>query len=312
MSDIHQQLITLYSEAPVKQVHASKIYQKLRQQNEGDHTFDKENNLIEMTRSAIDELFSESASYREQVHLALRFLRRPDTEEKKKLARTLILNSYASKWSPKQRRYFKRMSLLMIYGYDYFLSFTSRNLNAGKQNQINTAHLHFIRNALGGAFYDQADLTKTNLVAESVHYHLTDLPLRGFYYPAHENDNDVVKRKLTRNAKRSLAFVQLIQGAMFAFIPKSPNWCFFEYMKVHKRHTKRILFVQIQPSILEETVAKDFDRWYKYYTNKDSLKLQETRACVDSVINDNVNKIRENLRNQIRTAVDQIYLAIPD
>ncbi|OEU66267.1 MAG: hypothetical protein BA863_08275 [Desulfovibrio sp. S3730MH75] len=312
MSGVREDLIKLYSSGTVEYVHKSEAYQKLCRDNEGDRTFDAERNLIEDVRFKIDWLMENSTSYREQVQCALRFLRRLETEEKKKLSRRLVLNSYASKWSDNARRYFEEKSEFLIDAKDYFLSFTNRNPNRPNQNDMNRNHRNFIRDSLGGEAYNHADLSNCNLVAETVHYHLRNLSWDGFYYPSHEENNQDVKEKLCRNCIRSLAFVQLVQAAMFRYIPDSPNWCFFEYDLALKQDSNCVLFVQIEEDIREEGIHACFNDWYQHFKNKDSLKLKQTRNRSQGVIDENRSKIRKELSEQIKKAVDRIYCAIPD
>lgn len=312
MNGVHEDLIKLYSSGPVERVHGSEAYQKLCCDNEGDRTFDAERNLIESVRSKIDQLMKNSTSYREQVQCALRLLRWLETEEKKRLSRRLVLNSYASKWSDNARLYFEQKSLLMIDAKDYFLSFTNRNPNRPNQNDVNRNHRHFIRDSLGGKAYDHADLSNCNLVAETVHYHLRNLSLDGFYYPSHKENNQDVKEKLCKNCIGSLAFVQLVQAAMFRYIPESPNWCFFEYDLAHKQDSECVLFVQIEEDIREGGIPACFNDWYQDFKNQDSLKLKQTRNRTHEVIDNNRRAIREILSKQIEDAVNRIYRAIPD
>ena len=312
MSGIREQLIKLYSSGNVEHVHGTDAYQKLCRDNVDDRTFDAERNLIEGLRSRIDRMLQSSASYREQVQCALRLLRRLETEDKKRIARTLSLNFYGPKWSGNARQYFEKMSLFLIHARDYFLSFTNRNPGRPNQNEMNRYHRHFIRDSLGGEAYDCADLCKCNLVAETVHYHLKNRLLDGFYYPMHEGNNQNVKEKLSKNCEGSLSFVQLVQAAMFRHIPKSPNWCFFEYDLTRRLDPRRVLYVQIEADIREDGIHADFDGWYKDFAKRDSLKLEGTRNRTQKVIDKNRRIIRKELSKQIEDALERIYRAIPD
>lgn len=312
MNSIREDLIKLYSNGPVELVHDSEVYQKLCRDNEGDRTFDAERNLIESVRSQIDRLMENSTSYREQVQLALRLLRRLETDKKKRLSRRLVLNSYASKWSDNARQYFEQKSLFMIDAKDYFLSFTNRNPNKPNQNDVNRNHRHFIRDSLGGPAYDRADLINCNLVAETIHYHLRNRSFDGFFYPSHEENNQDVKEKLDKHCIHSLAFVQLVQAAMFRYIPESQNWCSYEYNLAYNQESKHVLFVQIEEDIREEGIHAIFDDWYQYFAKRDSLKLQQTRNRSTVVIEENRRAIRGKLSEQIEDAVKRIYRAIPD
>lgn len=312
MNSVREDLIELYSNGPIERVHDSEVYQKLCRDNEGDRTFDAERYLIESVRSQIDQFMENSTSYREQVQGALRLLRRLETYEKKRLSRRLVLNSYASKWSDNARQYFEQKSLFMIDAKDYFLSFTNRNPNKPNQNDMNRNHRHFIRDSLGVKAYDSADLINCNLVAQTIHYHLKSLLYDGFFYPSHEENNQDVEEKLCRHCIRSLAFVQLVQAAMFQYIPESQNWCFYEYNLAHKQDSKHVLFVQIEEDIREEGIHAVFDDWYQDFAKRDSLKLQQTWNRSTRVIGENRRAIRKKLSKQIEDAFSRIYRAIPD
>lgn len=311
---IQEDLIELFSRGPIDSVYDSDDYQKLCHANVEDPTFNELRNKIEEIRHKLDDHMNKSKSYREQVQNALRLLRRLEKDEKK-ISRTLVLNmlnTKALKWSIEARKYYEEKSEFMIDAVDYFLSFTNRNPGSPDQNDINRNHQHFICQSLGCEYNPKINC---NLVAKTVHYHLSNRLFSGFYYPQHEGNNDDVKEKLSKNCIGSLAFVQLIQAAMFKNICGSPNWCFFEYNLAYGEDPKRILFVQIEEDIREDGIDAAFDGWYQNFVNKDSIKLRSTWKHSDDleeVIYENRHLIRDKLSQQIEEAVNRIYLAIPE
>lgn len=314
MTALRKRLLELYSKGPIEKAHASDAYQELLNEHEGDRPFDGERNLIQELRSLVDLHLGNKEFYRLQIEFALRLLRRLDTRERKETCRTLILMSeYAKRWEAIPLRYFEQSSLVLIEAVDYFLSFTSRNPSKPNQNEVNRLHKHFIIDSIGQRAYDQADLSERNLVAEAVHYHLGNRLFQGFYFPNHVGDNTVVEEKIRTNCIKALAFVQLMQAAIFSNKPGSQNWCFFEYDLVRKKDADRILFVQIEEGIRADKIEIAFDEWYKTFAAvKDPLRLDETRWDGPEAIDGNRKKIREKLVEQIERAENRIYLEIPN
>jgi hypothetical protein len=312
MSESLQQLLELYSEGPVSKVHVSDDYQNLLSRYSGNRAFDRERNLIQELRSLVDQQLRDRDSPSKQVEFALRLLRRLDTSEKKEACRTLILMSYARTWEASAREYFKESSSLLIEAVDYFLSFTNRNPGKPNQNEVNRLHRHFIIDSIGRDEYEAADLSERNLVAEAVQYHLRNRQFQGFYYPNHEGDNTVVEKKLRINCIRALAFVQLVQVAVFSNRPGSPNWCFFEYELVRNHDASRILFVQIEDEIRADKIDVGFDEWYRAFAERDAIRLNETRWPGRRAIDGSRREIREKLTKQIERAMNRIYQQIPN
>jgi len=313
MPSIVEKLVELYAKGPVAQVHADADYQALCAQNVGDTAFNGERLRIENLRDSIDESIGPRTSYRDQVQFALRLLRRIPKDEGQAHCRSLILKTYGAKWSDPQREYFEKKSLLLVEAKDFFLSFTSRNPAAPGLNQINRNHEFFIKDRIGVAAYNKADLGKQNLLAEAIYQLLQDQQLAGFYYPLHEGNNKEVEEKLRGNCIRCLSFVQLVQGEIFRYLdaPKR-NWCHFEFTEVEAIDTERILFVKIDDPIRGENINLSFDRWYRRFRARDPLMLERTRRYDTRLIDENFDKITKQLSEQITNTFDRICTQIPD
>jgi hypothetical protein len=311
MSSITDQLLDLYCSGPIERVHASEAYQNLYALHEGERTFYVERNKFEELRIQVDRFLQSTGSHREQVEFALRLLRRLDTPDKKEIGRKLILGSYALLWPPPLKTFFEDKSAVIMNAKDYFLSFTNRNPNNPHQNEINIRHKFFIRDSLGEKSYDRANLSTQNLLAETVRYHLKKRHYDGFYYPEHEGDNTIVKEKLTKNCLNALAFVQLVQAAMFRDNSPSPNWCFFEYDLASKNNPDGILFIKVEDNIREPGVHLGFSEWYEFYTENDALLLEPTARWNSAKIDNNISAIEEKLASQIDRSINRIYLSIP-
>ena len=229
----------------------------------------------------------------------------------REICRELVLRLYGAAWDEKLRQFFEQQSLRLPESYHYFLSFTNRNPNKPSLNQVNRNHKFFIIDTLGQPAYAKADLSARNLLADVVHYLLRTCQRKGFFYPEHEGDNQVVEKKLRDSCERALAFVQLVQAEMFQSYDETPNWCHFEYNVVQKRCTD-IMFVQIDDKIDGSYVNVGLEPWYEAFAAKDSLRLDWTRWHDRRRIDENVKKISGLLAEQIGRAVERAYKGAPE
>jgi hypothetical protein len=329
MNEIREELLKVYSQSPVKEVieepgiilkriHDSDEYQALLKKYQGE-VFNWERDTMQEAREVIDEQLAPnpegSKSAKQKVEMALRLFRRSEVPEKKEVWRALILVTYAKDWSEPQQKYFTEVSLRLINAVNYFLSFTNRNPALPNMNLINRTHKYFIMDAIGRKEYGRADLSTKNMLAETVQYYLKNTDLSGFYYPEHFGNNAIVEDKLKENCLSALAFVQLVQSAMFRYDAATPNWCFKEYGWANNVGTEHILFVQIEKTISNNALAPRFGGWYAALQAKDPLRLQESRWQGRQPIDENVNALTDgptSLVSQIRRAENKIYTDIPD
>jgi len=70
-------------------------------------------------------------------------------------------------------------------------------MTKGYVNAVNKNHLYLIEEI----FYPQkleeiGNYTNENLLAKAIWYYLQSEGIKGFYYPLHEGNNDVVREKL--------------------------------------------------------------------------------------------------------------------
>jgi hypothetical protein len=315
VTTLRQRLIDLYgmapiaSKAPIDDVHNSPAYQALCREHAGDRVFDCERQEVEDIRRIVDSWVGTRTTYVEQVEFALRLIRRFKKEREHETARALILASYGARWDAKQQTYFSEKSQLFLRPCHYFLSFTNRNPSKGKPNIVNLNHRYFVSDMLRVPD-DQKGWSERNLVAETIHYLLTNAQLDGFYYPEHEGDNQIVETKLRTNCERALAFVQLVQGEMFRYYDKSPNWCYFEYTVTEKIDADRILFVQLEDQISGDDVYIQWDPWYKRFASKDPVKLKATQLHNPQDVDENVKQVAK-LKAQIDQSINRIYQGIP-
>ena len=320
MNEIREELLGVYSQAPAQEVHASNAYQTLlKKYPEGSAirlVFDYERDILQEARELVDAQLGQTdppRSQKHQVEMALRLLRRRESNEKKEAWRELIRRTYAKAWQPPQLEYFEKKSELVMNGHDYFLSFTSRNPAAPNINVVNRTNQYFIIESLGRDQYDLADKTKNNLVAETVQYHLKNSDFTGFYFKDHEGDNTQTKEKLRSNCVQSLAFVQLVQTAMFRYVAEAPNWCFFEYETTRAEDDNRILFVLIEEKVEPQNLTPGFNAWYqRVSTVQDPIRLKETLSRKRKPIDDNRKEILDKLTSQIKRTLNRIYSDIPE
>jgi len=312
---LRQSLIKVYAKGsitaqdPIDEVHKSQEYQALCAANDGDRAFDGERQRVETIRQWVDQWIGPRKSHVEQIEFALRLIRGLKKEYEFETAPSLILATYGAYWNAAQRTYFSDKSQLLMQPRHYFLSFTNRNPSKGKPNIVNLHHRYFVSDVLRLPD-DPKAINDRNLVAETVHYLLTNAQLNGFYYPDHEGDNTVVKTKLKDNCERALAFVQLVQGAMFHYYEESPNWCHFEYCVTEGRDVDRILFVQLEDDISSDDVYVPWHPWYQRSANQDTVKLKATPLHSPTDVDANVRAVAK-LKSQIDQKINRIYQGIP-
>lgn len=313
MNELRRRLVDLYSGGPVTEVQSSSAYQDLLTEHKGDRVFDAERDMVQESREWVDKRLSNKPSYKDQVASALRLLRTSKKPEQTEACRELVLQTYGTRWDANQRKYFEDKSLVIMEAWDYFLSFTNHNPARGQLNQVNKNYKYFIRKSMQRGEFERANLSERNWLAHTVDYLLrTESNLNGFYYPEHEGDNAIVEEKLRTNCLKALAFVQLVQRDIFHYNADGyPNWCFFEYEVVRQQSADRILFVQVDQNIPAETFNPAFDDWYAAFKARDPVKLTTTPTYREAVILENERKITD-LAEQIQSAVDRIYLEIPD
>jgi hypothetical protein len=314
MTDLQRRLVELYATGPVEGVHITSAYQALCREHEGDRAFDGEREMIENLRIEVEDWIGKRTSYREQIEFGLRLLAKlpkpPKPEQE--ICRELILRIYGRRWEAMPRAYFEEKSLFIAKANAYFLSFTNRNPGRPNLNQVNRNHEWFIKDVLGQDAYDRADRSEQNLLAEAVHYLLTNRRLVGFYYPKHLGDNTEVEAKLRDNCTRAFAFVQLVQDEIFRYFEGARNWCHFEYGVARDTGADRILFLQVDQDIREGDIFHDFDPWYRMFASKDPLRLRWTRWQDPAVIDENFEMIRNTLTEQIDRSIKRVYEGIPN
>jgi hypothetical protein len=312
MTNLQSCLIELYARGPVDAVHALPDYVALCAAHEHDAAFHGERLRVQRLRAALDEWLGQRQSYSSQVEFALRLLWGPlKRAVERELCRELTLQSYGQKWAIAQREYFERTADELIAATHYFLSFTNRNPGRPALNLINRRHRHFIIEVLGQRLYEEADLSEDNLVAKAVHHLLRNRSLEGFYYPAHEENNEVVKEKLRAECLRALAFVQLVQQEMFRLYRESPNWCWWEYRTASEADPERLVFVRLEESIASEEIALDMQVWFDAVEATDAVKLSPTPHHEPGTIDANFDKIEKNLSNQVRQRLNRLFLSVP-
>lgn len=308
MSDLREQLLRIYSQGSLEEVHARADYQALCEHNEGDYVFDQERNRVAEMRNQVDQYLNRN-SLKQEVRFALRLT--TNTEEDREVARELVVRSLAHRWSDVQREYFNSAWKRLCEGRDYFLSFTQRNNREGEENRINQEHRFFIINRLGQDRYDAADLKKQNLLAEAVHVLLGDAQLDGFFYPEHKGDNSVVEAKLRAECKDCFAFVQLAQAEMFRLFKGSANnWCRFEF-DVASESGRDILFVKVDIDFPEGDIHVPFQTWFDSMEAKDAVELQRSHTLQPAALAANYAAIRDNLAAQVRRSRERIYAGVP-
>src|SRR5262249_4612127 len=126
-------------------------------------------------------------------------------------------------------------------------------------------------------------------------------------------DSSEVVEKLTKNAHESLAFVQLLQGAMFVKEPP-PIFCHLEYSLAVADKSKTLVFVLAEPvDDFIERVDVDIDLrdWYDDIANRDPYELAPTPRWSAATIDANVEGIRARVVAEVEKARKRLFEGVP-
>jgi hypothetical protein len=219
----------------------------------------------------------------------------------------LTRRRYAAKWSQSQRDYYERAIQKLEHWMDYFLSFTNYNPTAGEVMFVNNQHKRLINTGLGQTFRPPAT-REENLVARLLEYMLRNSPLHGYFYPKARDPQDV-RARLQREARRCLAFVQLVQNSMFE---KWPNYCHDEFEAAREDASRIMIFVITVPLsqfIKRANVENQMHGWHEAITKPDVVDLEPTDKIAQ--VRELLAKLETHVIGRVASARDDLIGNVP-
>jgi hypothetical protein len=320
MSNYKDELVDIYVSCSLSEIKNSRKYHKLCEQYDKNSSFHAFREKIERIKKLIEEIVEKQSTEKGQVTESLIITYRvveDKNEEILKYWHKLITKLYEKKWSPKRWAYFKdTRDKLTTTDYDYFLSFTRRKRSAGGYNPVNNNYEHFIKAILGRHRFNDKERVEKNLLARSIHHILKDSGYKGFFYPEHIGDNQLVDTKVEKACINSHIFIQLIQDVMFDKPESVENYCFKEYDYVKNTFSnERILFVLAEGDrkkfINRLPVCLSYRDWYNHVLNKDSVILRFTTTWKQKDIDAIKKEIEENIGNKIEEYKENLFKIVP-
>lgn len=304
------ELVELHAKHGLSGLRGAKRFKKLCDEHLDDTGFNGTLELVQSVQALLERRVERPGlTHREQVRAALEVLSNfRDSQEGAPACQGIVRRRYAPHWGDTYATYFDEAAQKIVTWNHYFLSFTSYNPAEGFELPINQTFKKLIREELGRTV-KPAERTTANLVAELLNRLLSTSQLRGFYYVKHRDTQDV-EVKLKTEAKRSFAFVQIVESSMFG--NRNPNYCFIEYCAAHDDPSRRLIFVMPEPRddfIEPDLVHFALVDWYERVLAKDAVPLTpvQSRAEVAAAI----NCLRSRVVEQVKAARLQVYDQIP-
>jgi hypothetical protein len=273
-------LIAIYGRQSADQVPRDPQYDSLCKQNDGNLLFHYERLRVERLRRKLEKSLNMQQTRQSQLKSALKIFEHelaPDNNQEDEIVVRLVHAAWYPNWTPAQQQYFDDTIETLGDGLDYFLSFTLRN-PVGGPNPVNTFHRYFIE-----SYGLDPSRSANNELAKALDRALqsSKYKFRGFYFPAHEDDSQLVSKKLAEAIDRALVFIQIVQNDMFSKRFKADeNYCFDEYTMASAQQKKSIyLFADGQHPAdmipLVDTFPR-FSNWYQLIEQTDCVALART------------------------------------
>lgn len=308
-------LIELYGRRPAAKVADDPKYDALCKAHDGNSLFHYARQRVERIREKLDLQVGKQETGQMQVKNALKLfeqLRVPDEKQEDEICRRLVLAAWYPFWRDVQKAHFDQTVKTLRKDLDYFLSFTQRN-SVGGSNPVNAYHRYLIQ-SYG---VDDPYTCPLNELAKAINRGLqaSKYKLRGFFFPAHEDDSQNVSKKLQDAMDSALVFIQLVQNEMFSKDKKykaEENYCFDEYNMAIDRHKHTIyLFVDGKhpdDMIPEEKTYSRFESWFQVIKATDCVALARTQAL--DLEEENVIKNQDLLRRKLFEKVQSFREAL--
>lgn len=286
--------------------------------------FTRHYELLRGYRKKMDELTASSINTKEKITAALNFCWKEANFNKSEatvfvskmeLFNRLVNEMLKNEWTPKQQEHFNTVAGIFRDYNNYFLSYTNHLAQA-----INQAYKIIYEAILNKEDYSGEDFSKRNLLAKAFHrfLHLKNIR-KGFFDLDSIRLAQGINDKVTENASKSIAFIQLISMASFEY--NEPNWSYIEYMTYLKArdaykesNTYRsgfsplLFYVFTEKNALppESLIPDDYKAWS--VSTKDKLHCDLTAIIT---YEDFVKEI-ERLINAIINYKSEMVNSIPD
>lgn len=286
--------------------------------------FTKHYELIRGYRKKLDELTGNALNTKEKIIAALSFCWKEANFNKSEatifyskmeLFHRLVNEMLKNEWTPKQQEHFNTVAVIFRDYHNYFLSYTNHLSQA-----INQAYKIIYEAILNKEDYSGEDFSKRNLLAKAFHrfLHLKNIR-KGFFDLDSIRLAQGIDDKVTANASKSIAFIQLISMASFEY--NEPNWSYIEYLTYTKARdvfkqqndyrsgfSPLLFYVFTEKNALppESLIPDDYKVW--------SASTNEKLHCDLTAINtyeDFVKEI-ERLINAIINYKSEMVNSIPD
>ncbi len=319
MLDFRQTLLDIYSSRAADDVHKSRKYREMCEEPSllENSAFNRLRHRIDMTKRLIESQVGREESLRAQIQAALRLISQYQPGCKQNECRELVRRTYGGFWSREQLEYFNRACDRLAAWSDFFLSFTNRNPTKNYINIVNRSHRFFIQDVLGPQHYNEANLSKTNLLAEVIYYLLINYKaLRGFFCPEHAAEkSEIVERKLREACLSVFSFVQLVQSEMFVEYDGRRNFSHFEYENIQSRVDDiDLIFVlaELREDFLPEyRVLHDLQGWYRDVASRHVVELYHTVRSDPEAIDNNYEKIKKGVLRRVERAKAKLLENVP-
>jgi hypothetical protein len=301
-------LVTLYARNGVSGVKACDEFRTLVATHEASDNFNVEREMVEVAQTNLEATVACQHSYREQVIQSLKQIRRVRADKSRfPIYRDLVREGYAHVWSDGQRTSFEEACTVLAEWGDFFLSFTSYNPAKPGINPINQDH-ELLFGVDVGKTRDR-EVVEKNLLAEYLYGRLLNGGYSGYYY-LHDVDPREVIPTLIGRAKRSIAFVQLLQRSMFRRYPD--NYCFEEFRAAAERASRALVFVMSEPReafVAMVDVPDDLMIWHQTALSHAAVVLAPAQTSAD--VRENIWKIEKLLIGAIEAAHRRLLDSVP-
>lgn len=275
--------------------------------------FTKNYELIRGLKKKLEEMTVNALNVQDKIIATLNFYWKEANFNKSELTvfqykmevfNLLVNESLKNEWTQEQREHFNTVSQIFADYHNYFLSYTNHLAQA-----INKAYKIIYEAVLNKEDYTSDDFSKKNLLAKAFHrfLHLRNIR-KGFFDLDEIRLAQDISDKVTMNAGKSIAFIQLISMASFEY--NEPNWSFIEYSTYLKsRETFRkgtdyrsgfspllfYVFAEKNAVPQEALIPDDYKEWAASTTKKLHCDLTEIHSYddfvkeIERVINEIIN-----------------------
>lgn len=301
-------LLEFYASFGVEGVKTREEFVSFCREHEHEDGFNDVLNEVRTAQSRLENDVIGQHSRREEVVQSLKHLRRVRLNEQRRfIYRELVRRGFAAAWTAPQRAHFEEACDKLEGWHDFFLSFTSYNEAKPSFNFVNQDHQLLLN--LGGLTLQRPEAIDQNLLAQYLHQRLGAGGYTGYYYP-HDVDPRTVVQKLVEEAKRSLAFVQLLQRSMFRRYPD--NYCQMEFAAASTEPSRVLVFVMSEARddfLSMPDVPDELQGWYEAAMTHPAIVLKPAETVEE--VYATLRTIRTHLIGMVEKAHQRLLEGVP-